>query len=313
MKTASFSLADLMTLLSAAAFGFFCFLGLNFITEGDLVVSIAVAAGIALLLGFLAWFAKSRKKVTRNFKTHKILEISAIVLYTLLFALASYVVFSHYFTVSSRKQEVKANLLSSIDGATKMFDAYEKYAQQREGLYEAKLHSVVAAKKVNPREYREYGFGAEGISDADQIENKCFTLHADLFPTNYSDSLTNKGTKDVAIKWLNEQKAVVSEWKPIGIPTVSNELASKSEEWYTDLKSYSSIREKGEIAEDFSYTLTFKDVSDLLTEPDTPNSLAIGLAALLWALMLFSWLITKRDSKIAGVGKGKGTYDGIEI
>ena len=41
--------------------------------------------------------------------------------------------------------------------------------------------------------------------------------------------------------------------------------------------------------------------------------LAVGLAVLLWALMLFSWLITKRDSKIAGVGKGKGTYEGIEI
>jgi len=306
MKVARFSLADLMTLLAALVFGFICFLGLNFLTEGQLVLSIAVATAIAAILGALAWFVKSRKKVTRNFKTHRILEFGGLVLFTLLYAAAGYFVFPHYFTVEARKTEIKDNLLSSIDGAKKLFESYETYAQNRESLYEAKLHSVVNAKRVNPSEYKEYGFGAEGISDPVQIENKIFTLHADLFPTNYSDAETHKGTKDVAIKWLSEQESVVSQWKPIGIPIVSNELAAKANGWMAELIKYSTIREKGEQAEDFTYQLSFSNVSPLLTETDSPRSIAIGLAVALWVLMLFSWLITKRDSKTSGVKFKKG-------
>lgn len=300
MKVSKFSLADLLTLLAALAFGFICFLGLNFVTEGDLSISIFIAVGIVVILGILSLMAKLQKTVRKAFKAHIVAEFSLVLVFTILFFYVSYLIFPHYFTVSSKKEQIKESLLSSIDGATKMFDDYETYAKNRESFYETNLKSVVAAKRTRPTDYLNYGFGAEGVPDNEQIENKLFTLHADLFPTNYSDTVSKKGTKDVAIKWLNEQRDVVSQWKPIGIPIVANELSARASEWRNELVGYSKIREKGEIAKDFSYELSFGDVSPLLTEMEYPKILSILLSIFLWALMLFSWLITKRDTRFPG-------------
>lgn len=300
MKASRFSLADLLTFLAAVAFGFICFLGLNFVTEGNLLTSILIALGITLILGGLAFFAKLQKIVRRDFKAHIIVEFSSALLFTILFFGVSFLLFPHYFTVSSKKDEIKKTLLSSIEGATRMFDEYETYAKNREAFYEANLNSVVAAKRTRPADYAEYGFGAEGISDMAQIENKLFTLHADLFPTNYSDSVYRKGIKDVAIKWLKEQKDVVAQWKPIGIPIVANDLSAKASKWLAELIGFSKVREKGEVTTDFSYKLSFGDVSPLLTEMECPKALPIILSVLIWALMLFSWIITKRDSRFPG-------------
>ena len=300
MKVSGFSLADLLTLLAAVSFSFICFLGLNFVTEGDLLVSILVSIDILLVLGGLAFLAKRQKTARKNFKKHIIIEFSAIALFTVLFFGVSFYIFPHYFTVSSKKEEIKNTLLSSIDGAKKMFDDYETYASNRESVYEANLNSVVAAKSTRPTDYSNFGFGAEGITDNIQIENKLFTLHADLFPTNYSDTILRMGIKDVATKWLDEQTKVVSLWKPIGIPIVANELLSKTTEWLSELSNYSRVREKGEITNDYSYKLSFGDVSPLLTEMERPKLLSILLSVALWAVMLFSWLITERDSRFIG-------------
>ncbi len=300
MKASRFSLADLLTLLAAVAFGFICFLGLNFVTEGNLLTSILVSVGITLVLGGLAFFAKLQKTVRRDFKTHIIVEFSSVFLFTILFIGVSYLLFPHYFTVSSKQEKIKETLLSSIEGATKMFDEYETYAKNREAFYEANLNSVVAAQRTRPTDYTEYGFGAVGISDNDQIENKLFTLHADLFPTNYSDSVYRKGIKDVATKWLKEQKEVVSQWKPIGIPIVANDLSAKASGWLEELIGFSKVREKGEVAQDFSYKLSFGDVTPLLTDMERPRAIPIILSVAIWALMLFSWIITKRDSRFPG-------------
>ena len=307
MKASRFSLADLLTLLAALAFGFICFLGKNFETEGDILISVLVSFGIVIILGGLALTAKLQKTVRKGFKAHIIVEFCIVIVFTGLYFFASYYTFPHYFTVSSKKEQIKKSLLSSIDGATKMFDDYEAYAKNRESFYEANLNSIVAAKNTRPTDYSDYGFGAEGISDDVQIENKLFTLHADLFPTNYSDTVSRKGTKDVATKWLTEQRSTVSQWRPIGIPIVAKELAARASEWRSELISYSKIREKGEVAQDFTYELSFGDVSPLLTEKGSPNLLPIILSIVLWALMLFSWIITKRDTRFPGFKRVFGT------
>lgn len=300
MKVSMFSLADLLTLFAAITFGFICFLGLNFVTEGDLLVSILISTAIIFVLGGLAFMTKLQKIARKNFKAHIVAEFFSVVVFSVLFFIVSNSLFPHYFTVSYKKEQIKKTLQSSIEGATKMFDDYELYSKNRESIYEANLYSVVAAKNTLPSDYSDYGFGAEGISDNVQIENKLFTLHADLFPTNYVDTVLRKGTKDVATKWLIEQNEVVSQWKPIGIPIVANELSAKASEWLTELVGYSKVREKGEVSDDFSYELSFGDVSPLLTEMESPTSIPIVISIILWVLMLLSWLITKRDSRFPG-------------
>jgi energy-coupling factor transporter transmembrane protein EcfT len=300
MNQSKFSLADLLTLLAALLFGFVCFLGTNFYTLGNTAQSIVLAVIITALLAGTAFGAKLLKRTSRNFKSCFIWEIILLVLFTAFTALFSYSPFPHYFTVSGKKADIQSNLTTSITQAENMFAEYEKYADNRERIYKSKLSSVAAAANINPGEYAEYGF-VDNVATETQIENKMFTVHADLFPTNYSAPNDGNGIKEVAVKWLIEAKQTTESWKPIGVVAVVNEVEKNSQEWLNILIDLSKVREKGEQANDFEYSLSFDDVKNNFTTLDKPTMLTIGLAALAYVLMLLSWFITKRHSKFPGL------------
>jgi hypothetical protein len=312
MNQSKFSLADVLTLLSALAFGFVCFLGANFYTLGDTKQSIIIAAIIAVILGGLAIGAKLLKRTSRNFKTCFIVEVILLILFTGFSALFSYSPFPHYSNVSAKKADIQYKLTMSITQAENMFDEYESYASKRENLYKSKLTSVAASQSTNPSEFDEYGF-VNNVAIKTQIENKMFTVHADLFPTNYSDSINSCGIKEVATKWLKDAKKTVGNWKPIGIVAVVNEVEKNSQDWLNTLIDLSKVREKGERTKDFEYALSFANVKTAFQTLGKPTALTIGLAALAYVLMLLSWFITKRHSKFPGLkllfGKSRGFLD----
>lgn len=313
MKQSKFSLADVLTVLTALAFGFVCFLGINFYTLGDTSQSFKLASLITILLAGTALLAKILKRTNRHFKTYLFFEILTLVVFTGLMTFFAYSPFPHYFNVSSNKKEIQDKLHLGITQAGKMFSEYERYAANRENLYKAKLQSVVAAKKTNPQAYKAYGFQKGSVSDGKQMDNKMFTLHADLFPTNYSDNVKHNGLKEVATRWLEEAKNTTNSWKPIGVVSVVNDVEQNSINWLNQLDSISSIRENGEQAIDFEYKLSFNDVKTHFSTLTKPNPLSIGLAVGAYLLMLLSYLISSRSSKsIIGTVKRLGKYD-IEI
>lgn len=305
MNQSKFSLADLLTLLAALAFGFVCFLGTNFYMLSNTKQSILLAVIIAVLLGGTALGAKLLKRTSHNFKTCFIWEIILLVLFTGLTAFFAYSPFPHYFVVSAQKAEIKTKLTSSIEQAENMFAEYQSYAENRENLYKSKLKSVVAAKNISPGGYAAYGFQNNGISDNKQIENKMFTVHADLFPSNFKDKKTTDSI------WLADSKKTIDNWKPIGIVSVANDVEQNSETWLNELIQLSSIREKGEQAQDFIYTLSFDDVKTNFTTLGKPTPLSIGLALVAYLLMLLSWFVTKRSTRFPGLkflfGLGKSS------
>lgn len=300
MNKQTFSLADVITLLTAVAFGFVCFLGTNFFTLGDTKQSIILAGIIAVLLSATALGAKLLKRTSRNFKTFFIWEMVLLTLFTILTAFVAYSPFPHYFVVSEQKIEIQKKLTTNIDQVKNMFSEYERYAENRKDLYKSKLHSVVAAKSINPSEYTEYGFEHNSVSDDKQIENKLFTLQAELFPSNYSDTALNNGIKEVATVWLSNAKNTVTNWRPIGIVNVVNEVEQNSMEWRSMLIELSSARAKGEQAEDFTYELSFDDTKQHFTTLGVPTPLSIGLAVGAYLLMLLPWFVTKRNSRSQG-------------
>lgn len=301
MNQSKFSLADVLTVLAALAFGFVCFLGTNFYTLGNVAQSITLAIIITVLLGGTALGAKLLKRTSRNFKTCFVWEMILLVLFTGLTIFFSYSPFPHYFNVSAKKTEIQDKLQTSITQAENMFGEYERYAENREFLYKSNLRSVVAAKKTNPSEYIAYGFVSTNVSDETQINNKMFTVHADLFPTNYSDSVANNGIKEVATEWLVKAKGTTTAWKPIGIVNVVNKVEQNSKDWLNKLIGFSQIREQGEKTADFAYSLSFDDVKAHFTMLGKPTGLSIALAAGAYLLMLLSWIVTKRHTRISGL------------
>jgi hypothetical protein len=310
MNQSKFSLADLLTLLAAIAFGFVCFLGTNFYTLGNSAQSIILAIIIIVLLSGTALSAKILKCTNSNFKPCYTWERILLLLFTGLILFFAYSPFPHYFVVSGQKAEIQGKLSANIIQAENMFENYENYAENRENLYKSKLRSVVASKNINPTEYTEYGFANNGISDDKQIENKMFTVHADLFPTNYSDPNNKNGIKEVAKTWLSDSKNKIAGWKPIGIVGVVNEVEQNSNEWLNKLIGFSVIREKGEQAADFEYPLSFDNVKKHFSTLGKPLPLSIGLAVVAYLLMMLSYLISKRSTKTTvGTVKGKGEFD----
>jgi hypothetical protein len=305
MNQSKFSLADVLTLLAALGYGFVCFLSANFYTLGDTFNSIVLALIIAILLFGTAFGAKLLKRTSRNFKTSLIFEIACLVLFTGLIVFFSYSTFPHYFSVSQQKEVVQRKLTESITEAEKMFSEYERYALNRETRFRNTLKSVVTSKSTSPSRYRKYGFESNGVSDDKQIQKKMFTIHADLFPSNY------KEMKKVNSAWLADSRKTVESWKSISIVEVVNDLEQNSDKWLKEMIELSSkASQKGEHAENFKYDLTFDNVKPYFTALGKPSLISVGLAVLVYVLMLFSWIISRRNTKtIVGAKRTTGKYE----
>lgn len=304
MSQSKFSLADLLTVLGTLGFGFFCFLSVNFLTLGDTTLSIIWAVIISLILGGLAFGVKLVKRTSRNFKTYIIWEWVLISLF-LVVAFFAIFPFSHYFVVTAQKENIQNKVVSNINQADGLFIAYESYADDRLNIYKSRLNSIVAAKRVNPEEYKNFDF-VEGTDDNTQVENKMFTLKAQLYPSNYSDM------KEINLTWLSDAKDKVTSWSPTGIVKVVNTLKVEISSWNQQLKSYSSFRAQGETATDFDFPLSFDDVSGIFNKNSKPTLLSLSIGIGLFVLLLLSYLITRRHSKnpYTLFGKRKVKKDG---
>lgn len=310
MKQSKFSLADVLAILATLAFGFVCFLGANFLNIGNdevwrmprITGCIVIAIFCSLLLFATAYGAKLLKKTSHNFRTCFIWEVILLTLFVFFafFFSTKTSPFTHFFTVTAKKSEINSKLQKSILQAENMFAEYETYANRRKNQYQSTLQRVVATKQTAHLDYTAYGFQNSSIPDNVQIETKMFTLHADLFPSNYSDTIANNGIKEVAITWLQNAKSITSSWKPIGIVGVVNNIKKNSKDWLNTLVKLSTVRAQQEQATDFEYTLLFDDVKTHFTKLENPTLLSIGFAVMVYLLIVLPWFVTKRDKRIHG-------------
>lgn len=300
MNQSKFSLADVLTILTALAFGFLCFLGANFYNLGNTTKSITAAVIIAFLLFGTAYSAKLLKRTRVNFKTCVIWEVVLLIVFTLLFVFFTYMPFSHYFTVSAKQTVIVDKIQKSIAQAQNMFPAYETDAKSRMNLYKNNLESTIVNKLGNESQYKKFGF-IKDIPDDQQKSKKIQNINADLFPTNYSDVKTQKGIKEVALNYLLQAKEATENWKPVGIINVVVTIEDKSNEWKNILVDLYEIKEPGEEdPQEFIYPLKFEDVKQFFTKVEKPSVSALLIAFLMWALMVLSWIATPRDTRFPG-------------
>lgn len=312
MYQSKFSLADVLALLAALIFGFFTFMGANFLNIGNdkvwgfphTIGCVIMAVFCTVLLFLTAFGAKLFKRTSRNFKTCLLLEALMLLLFLIfavIFAMKESP-FSHYFRVTSQKDGINIKLQSSITQAEKMFAAYELYAENRIQLYQNTLNRIATPENKNIDSLTEYGINdSNGVPFPAQIDTKIFTIRANLFPTNYSDTVARNGIKEVAAKWLHDAKDATSGWKPIGIVGVVNDIEKNSSNWLNILENLSKVTEKGEKADSFPYSLSFQDVKSNFTQVDSSSLIATGLAILVYVLILLSWLVTKRSTRYPGI------------
>lgn len=312
MNGLKISLAEVLAILAALSFGFICFLGSNFYTQGDIKQSIFTAAIIAILLIILALGLKKLKQVSRNFRTFFVFEMITLFLLTAVFSICTWFVFSHYFVVSEKKTEIQSTLTASINQAQGMFPAYESYVENRLNLYNSSLTKVINSKNIAPQQFKDFDF-VDGVSNNIQINKKLDDLRMLLLPTHYSDTLSNNGLKEVANKWLADANNKVNNWKPIGVVNITNDIERNAQGWLDTLINYSKERQTNEITDDFTYDLYLNSVKQHFTTQEKPTLISLGLAILGYLLMLLPWIITKRHTRFPGFkllfGNGKSTLN----
>jgi hypothetical protein len=287
-----------MNLLTALAFGFVCFLGMNYYTLGDSTQSIIFAVVIALSLAGTSFLAILLKKTKNNFGAKFILEILVLIIFTGLLAFFTYSPFSHFFVVTDQKKNIQRKLTASITQAENMFSEYENYANSRISLYKSSLKSAVVTKIANSKPYKDLGLdGNNNIPDSAKIESKMQTIQFDLYPSNYSDTINNNGIKEVAAKWLLDAKSAANNWKAISIVNIVNDVEKNSNEWLDTLVQISTVPEIGEESIDFTHKLSFEDMKTHFTTLGKPTLLSIILAMIAWLVMLFPYMIETRNTK----------------
>lgn len=306
-----FTLADVITLLTAISFGFVCFLGINFYTLGNIQESIIFSAIITIVLFGTAYLAKRLKRTNGNFQTNFIIEIIVLVIFICFTFLVALKPFSHYLTVTSNKTDIQNKINESISKAQEMFKKYEIYANKRKTNYENYLQSVIDNMNINRPQYDSLGFGKSSVTDQSQIRMRVATMHSDLYPSNYSNITSNNGIKEVATNWLGDAKIKINDWKPIGLVKVVTEVEKNSEDWRNKLNELSKISYLYEPnPKEFNYELSSGNAKKRLVELSGLSFFSIGLATLACLFMLFSYFITKRDSKSPICKQtAKGNYD----
>lgn len=291
MHQSKFSLADLLTVLGALGFGFFCFLSFNFLTFGDITTSLLWAVAIAVILGGLAFGATLLKRTLGGFKTCIILERIILFLFVVV-ALIAIRPFAHFFAVSAQKKAIQEKVTANITQAEGLFVAYEEYANKRILMYQNLLNSVAGNQQVNPTQSKKCF--PDNVGDPNtQIPIKIFKMRAQLFPNNYEQM------KQVGSIWLLEAKELNKDWSPIGIVTVLNSVETKVTSWKDDLVTYSTYTApcEDDKIDVFPYVLDFPNVKPEFINLKSPTFFSICIAIVFYVIMLLSYSFSLRSSK----------------
>lgn len=313
MKSYKITLAEVISGLAILVFGFISFLGANFLyIESEKVWGLDRNLGCILLaitcssiLGILTFFLISLKKATRNFKSRFLLELLVFVIFFFfaIFFASKYSPFIHFFSVSSKSAEITLRLDNRVDTLEKMFSDYESYVAQRISDYNQHLQSITLNKGPDPNTYDSCGFNSIFGTDSQKVNLKVRALGKYLVPSNYTDT-SGLGIRDIAKTWLADAKAITNQnkWKPIGIVDIIRNIDINATAWNNQLTSISRYQAPCEQVPvlPFATLLPFQSVKSEFTAVVSPTPLSLVLTIFCYVLILFPWVIAKRNNRFPG-------------
>jgi hypothetical protein len=303
-KARKFSLANVLAVLAALAFGIVCFSGWYFYDLGDKTKtpnSAFAAALVTVLLSVFAIGAGVFKRAGRHFTVCLVLEIVFLIALTCFTAYFAYTPFPQYFAVSEQREEINGKLRANIGQAEKMFEEYKRYAEDRKVDYEKELRTVVKGKNVNRKAYIAYGFDIAGtVRDSARISTIMDALDKGLGLLDEYKKMKDTATATVLQNSIKSGDSLSLPVLPIdAVNTVkeNNVIKEKTKAWLSSLVEISKHRHYNEQTEDFEYELSFGDVESYFTTHGEPDQVSVSAAILLYVLMLTPYLSSKRSEK----------------
>lgn len=290
MSKIKFSLAAVFALIAAAVFGWFFFLGTNFLNKGDIQKSILMTLVACLVLFMMVLLIIKIKSAKRNFKKNAIVELFLLFVYVFL-AIVAFIPFAHYFTVLGRKAEIKYKMDLGIDIVKKRFVDYKACADNSILSENGKLDIAIFGKdKGGYANYLSAGFKNIGIDDTVQKTTLLDNYKDDFLPAKY-DTL-----KKYADKWLDDARFAFDKWKPISLMNVVNSIEKEANGWIAQIRGYN-----GKSASCIGGSFSFASVDKELTERGGSSLVPILGALGLFLVLLLPYFVADRSPRHPGL------------
>jgi len=290
MSRIKFSLAAVFALIATATFGWFFFLGINFMYKGDLQKSILMTLAPCTVLFLMVLVIKKVKAAKRDFRKNAIVEIFLLLIFVVI-AMITFIPFAHYFAVLGRKTEIKKKIDVGIDNVKERFNQYKKCADDSIDFYSNKLETAIKGKSFNYEEYLKCGFQNNGILDPVQKNILLDNYKDDLLPAKYNT------LKKYADNWLDDARSAFDKWKPISLMNIINSIENEANGWVAQIRGYNG-KSASCIGNDFAFT----SVDEELTKRATPSLFPILGALALFLGLLLPYLVANRSPKHPGFG-----------
>ena len=269
------------------------FLGLNYWTEGNLIIPIATTI-IGCYTVCRCIVIACQSKSMRNKRMGLIREFTSCSI-ILLFLLAGSLPFTKFLQILDKEERLKTEVKQTVNSISQIDSLYLAYAQQRVENYRMHLNSLSTKSKEYQEEIggvsKTYGKGdIKGV----QIKNATASLKRRLIPEQ-TDTIISRRQE-----WL-KSIGNVNVWN-YATPKNIKVISSAGSKWTNDYKTVSQIIYKGENAQPFSYPELNENLETFradFTQFHAPDFRCILITLCCFALILLPYLITRRKKNRA--------------
>jgi hypothetical protein len=304
-QTLKFSWGHIIAFLALIFVSYVMYMG-DFYNNGGNFTHAAINVGIIdvlLLITFIgAQIVKGTdEKFNRSIKIERILIIICPIIFV--FAMIPY---NHFWSVFEQREQIENQFNTSISDANKMFESYDKYAEERIKKYENNLDLIFNNKECgNNTFYEQAGFN--GNNDLIKRENYIQTLKLQLLSQN-TDNL-----KNVATKWMNEANQGTSVWNAFLVGNVDN-ISKAIKSWNNELKKYSEYKinnenlrgnevirfdEDGKLID--AVTNRIDSLKNIYTKTTGVKFNTIWTSIIIFLMLLFPYFLQKRNTRAEGL------------
>lgn len=273
-----FSWGHIIAFLAMIFVSYVSFMGLTYITGGSFVFA-GIGVFVINLLLFVFFIVPQFLKGTDVRFNRKIRWERALIYLSVPMFLVSMAPFVHFWAVYQNKTEIEEGFDTAVSKIEELFYSYESYAEARIASYDAVLDSLAI----------------EPISRQNRLE----ALRLQIVDGNF------EALQEGALEWINMAKGVTV-WNVFMIGNVDM-VSEAIDSWHAGLAAFSEkkLQYEKENVEPFSSenegVLAAKDqlaaLRNQFTTPSFPSWIAYPLIILLYFMMLFPYIIQRRNTK----------------
>lgn len=278
-ETLKFSWGHIVAFIAMVFISYVSFMGITYLTDGDFLsagLGVLIINVVLMMFFIIPQILKGTdEKFSRKIIFERILIFFAPIAFT-----AAMVSYSHFWTVFENRAKIESTFSESIKTTKGMFDAYEIYANTRIKEYDKKL---AKNKKMGT------------IRRSNEVE----ALKLQLIAENY-DVL-----KESAFEWIDNASGATV-WNVFMIGNVKK-IEDAINHWNNLLNNFSSkiMLDELDDVEPFSSSdpsvkiakENLNKLSSVYTTMSAPTMLSVGIGLLLYILLLFPYIIQRRNTK----------------